>query len=187
MIGHKLRISFYMAWVVALMPMMAMSASHTEQVSGLAPFDPFTHRSNFVVADLDRALRIYRDILGFQVNVVLPVQEHAFMRTIFGLPEQAQMRIAFLSGKKGEFGHIGLTEVKGIDMQSNRGGPYPSVLILEVQRELEPLHEKIMKEGSDVSRIFDLKMPDRREFIFTDYDGNRVLIMRLKVEENNKT
>jgi len=66
-----------------------------------APFDPFAHRSNFLVADLDRALQIYRDILGFQINVVLPVQEHEFMQPIFGLPAEAEMRIAFLSGPKG--------------------------------------------------------------------------------------
>jgi len=58
---------------------------------------------------------------------------------------------------------------------------HPSVLILEVHRDLEPLHEAIQAESSDVSRIFDLKMPNRRELMFTDHDGHRVLIMKLKV------
>ena len=143
-----------------------------------------TIRISFVT-DLDRASRIYREILGFQVNVVLPVQEKEFMRSIFGLPEEAEMRIAFLSGAKGEFGHIGITEVTGVNLDRSAGGPYPSVLILEVHRELEPLHEAIAAESSDVSEILDLKMPPRREFMFTDHDGHRLFLMKLKAENKN--
>ena len=183
MINRQLLMRFGLTLVIGFVSATAIGGSHDRGAFGVAPFDPFAHRSNFIVADLDRALRIYRDILGFQVNVVLPVQEHHFMRTIFGLPDGAEMRIAFLSGKKGEFGHIGLTEVRGVDLAGSADGHHPSVLILEVQRNLEPLREAIAAESSDVSEIFDLEMPDRREFMFTDHDGHRILIMKLKTGE----
>jgi catechol 2,3-dioxygenase-like lactoylglutathione lyase family enzyme len=182
MFRRKFLLPVHVVLVFMLLPSMAFGDSRTSSTFGLAPFDPFTHRSNFIVTDLDRALRIYRDILGFQVNVVLPVQEEEFMRSIFGLPDEAEMRIAFLSGAKGEFGHIGITEVTGVNLDRSAGGPYPSVLILEVHRELEPLHEAIAAESSDVSEIFDLEMPSRREFMFTDHDGHRVLLMKLKTD-----
>ncbi len=133
------RAQFTSACIVLLIsafPSIATSSSHTLSTLSTAPFDPYVHRSNFIVGDLDRALRIYRDILGFKVNVVLPVQKENFMRSIFQLPPEAKMRIAFLSGAKGQFGHIGITEVKGADISSSEGGPFPSVLILEVQRDL---------------------------------------------------
>ena len=104
------------------------------------------------------------------------------MRSIFGLREEAEMRIAFLSGTEGQFGHIGITEVRGVDIGRPEGSAHPSVLILEVHRELEPLHETIKAESSDVSEIFDLNMPNRREFMFTDHDGHRALLIKLKVQ-----
>jgi hypothetical protein len=132
MFHRKSFISVCVVLLVTISSSIAIADDQTSVASGAAPFDPFTHRSNFLVADLDRALRIYRDILGYRVNVVMPVQEREFMRSIFGLPEEAEMRIAFLSGAKGKFGHIGITEVKGVDISRPDDRAYPSVLIMEV-------------------------------------------------------
>ncbi len=55
-----------------------------------------------------RAFRVYRDILGFKVDVLVPAT--SFMHAVFELSPEAKLRIAFLSSGEGEFGHIGLTE-----------------------------------------------------------------------------
>ena len=55
------------------------------------------HRPNLLVADLDRSLRIYRDILGFQVAYAGPASEGGLMQNLFNLDPDMPLRIAFLS------------------------------------------------------------------------------------------
>ncbi len=43
------------------------------------------HRPNLLVADLERSLRIYRDILGFQVTYAGPASEDGLMQNLFNL------------------------------------------------------------------------------------------------------
>jgi catechol 2,3-dioxygenase-like lactoylglutathione lyase family enzyme len=167
-----------MVLTVIAVPVVAFAGGHTAGPPPvvLAEFDPYVHRSNFVVADLDRAFRVYRDILGFKVDAVAPAS--TFMDAVFDIPEEAETRIAFLSSVEGEFGNIGMTEVKDLDL-----GPassiYSSVLIIEVQRDIDTLYEQLVAEGLDVKGIFDLTRPSRREIPFTDHDGHRIILMRL--------
>ena len=46
------------------------------------------HRPNILVADMDRALNLYRDILGFKVDFLMDSMGVAF--DIFQLPESAR-------------------------------------------------------------------------------------------------
>lgn len=146
----------------------------------VAPVDPYVHRSNFLVADLDRALLLYRDILGFKVDVMMPVKPDSFMYDIFNVDRAGKMRIAFLSSPDHRFGAIGMTEIKGVELPSVKG-PYPSVLIVEVKGRFESLYEKMRaaKPALKVGRVYELTNPSRREFPVTDYDGNRIIIMQL--------
>ena len=142
----------------------------------LADVDPYVHRSNFIVADLDRAFRVYRDIIGFKVDVIATAS--TFMDDVLNIPPEAETRIAFLSSGKGEFGNIAMTEIKGVDVPGD-SGIYPNVLIVEVQRDLQPLFDQLKAEGCKVEKIYDLSRPSRREIPFTDLDGHRVILMRL--------
>lgn len=147
-----------------------------------ASVDPYVHRSNLVVADIDRALTLYRDILGFKVDRALPVNPGNFMYEFFGIPVEAKVRIAFLATPDGRFGAIGMTEVKGVALAPVRSRPYPSVLIVEVQKRIESVRAKILASEPkypDVGPILELTNPSRREFPVTDHDGNRIIVMQL--------
>ena len=167
-----------MALVVMAIPIGALAGSHMTGPPPvqLAEIDPYVHRSNFVVADMARAFRVYRDILGFKVDVLVPAT--SFMHAVFELSPEAKLRIAFLSSGEGEFGHIGLTEFPDMEPPS-ADSIHSSVLIVEVQRDIETLFDQLKAEGLDVERIFDLTNPSRREIPFTDHDGHRVILMRL--------
>ena len=39
--------------------------------------------------------------------------------------------------------------------------------------------EQLEAEGLEIKGVYDLQNPDRREIVFTDHDGHRVLLMRL--------
>jgi catechol 2,3-dioxygenase-like lactoylglutathione lyase family enzyme len=144
-----------------------------------ASASPVVNRTNFLVADLDRSLALYRDILGFKVNVTMPIRPDSYMYDIFGVDRTAKLRLAFLAGADGKFGTIGLTEVKGVE----RGAPgpaFPSVLIVAIENGIESLHEKTRAAKLDTTQIYELTNPARREFILTDLDGNRILLMQLR-------
>ncbi len=138
------------------------------------------HRSNFIVRDLDRALRVYRDILGFKVDAIAPAS--TFMDDVLNIPAEAETRIAFLSSVEGEFGNIGMTEIKGVDLPATTG-IHPSVLIVEVQRDMQDLSDRLKAEGCQVEGIYELSNPSRTEILFTDLDGHRVILMKLHVPE----
>ncbi len=159
-------------------PIAAYAGGHTAnpQAPGLASVDPYLHRPNFVVADMDRAFRLYRDILGFEVNAMVPASE--LMDNIFEIPAEADTRIAFLSSVDGAFGNIGITEVKGVDLPPAQS-IYPTVWIIEIQREIDDMVSQLEAEGLDIKGVYDLQNPDRMEIVFTDHDGHRVLLMRL--------
>ena len=163
---------------VLVTPIAAFAGGHTANppASVLAEVDPYLHRPNFVVADMDRALRLYRDIIGFKVNAVVPASE--LMDNIFEIPAEADTRIAFLSSVDGEFGNIGITEVKGVDLRPEPG-IFPSVWIIEIQREINDMVAQLEAEGLEIKGVYDLQNPERMEIVFTDHDGHRVLLMRL--------
>ena len=163
-------------------PIAIFAASHTSTPPPvmLADVDPFVHRSNFIVADLDRALRVYRDIIGFKVVAMAPAS--TFMDDVLNIPPEAETRIAFLSSGEGEFGNIGMTEIKGVDLPRD-SGIHLSVLIVEVQRDMETLFDQLKAEGCEVEKIYELSRPSRREIPFTDLDGHRVILMRLHAPE----
>lgn len=154
---------------------MSMSPAFAET---LALVDPYVHRSNFLVRDIDRALRLYRDILGFKVNALVPVKSESFMYDVFNIDRTARMRIAFLSSPDSRFGAIGMTEVKGIDLPP-AATVFPSALIVEIKGRFESVYDQIRAANLDVGRVYELTNPARREFLVTDVDGHRIIIMQL--------
>ncbi len=177
--GMSCRGSLFAA-LLAILSMAASAADAPEAGATVAPVDPYIHRSNFVVADMERALLLYRDILGLEVDVMMPVRSESFMYDVFRVDRAARMRIAFLSSPDNRFGAIGLTEVKGVALPPVPSS-FPSVLIVEVKGRFESVYQQARSAVPklDVSKVYELQNPSRREFILTDYDGNRIIIMQL--------
>lgn len=165
---------------IAALQSAAAAADSPARKASVAPVDPYIHRSNFVVADMDRALILYRDILGLKVDVMMPVRSESFMYDVFSVDHAARMRIAFLSSPDNRFGAIGLTEIKGIVLPPPPSS-FPSVLIVEIKGRFETVYEqaRAAEPKLDVGRVYELQNPSRREFPMTDYDGNRIIIMQL--------
>jgi catechol 2,3-dioxygenase-like lactoylglutathione lyase family enzyme len=172
--------------VLAIMasPIAVFAGAHTSAPPPvmLADVDPYVHRSNFIVADLERAFRVYRDIIGFKVDAVAPAS--TFMDDVLNIPAEADTRIAFLSSGEGEFGNIAMTEIKGVELPRDNG-IHSSVLIVEVQRDMETLFAQLKAEGCEVEKIYELTRPSRREIAFTDLDGHRVILMKLHAPERS--
>lgn len=87
-------------------------------------------RGNHVVADLDRALTFYRDVLGFDVTFTLPHNPQSYSYPVFDIAREAEMRFCVLSTDSQER-VMALTEVTGIALAPV---PHPrrSAIVLEV-------------------------------------------------------
>ena len=135
------------------------------------------HRTNILVADMNRALRVYRDIIGFKVDFLLDALDVA--TEMFGLPEHINARMAFLSEGSGAFGSLALTEAPGLELQP-AGPPYAFCSIIEVREgRLQPMLDELRAEGCQVGTAYELQQPDRTDVTITDHDGNRVVLFEL--------
>ena len=135
------------------------------------------HRPNILVADMERALSVYRDILGFKVNFLLDALDVA--PEMFGLPKDTPMRMAFISEGKGVFGSLALSEVQGVELQPAQA-PYPFCIIIEVKEGLlTGMLDQIRALGLSVGNAYELAQPDRTDVTFTDHDGHRVTLFEL--------
>ena len=140
---------------------------------------------------MERALRVYRDILGFKVNFLL--DSLGVAPEMFGLPHSTKMRVAFISEGKGTFGSLGLSEAKDVDIPTPKP-PYPFNIIIEVKEgRLAGILDELRAEGLEVGTAYELEQPKRTDVTITDHDGHRVTLFEIhpkkkttvKEEEND--
>ena len=53
-------------------------------------------RITLVVADIERSLTVYRDILGFTINYIQPSDKDSFSYPVFNIPKEADLNFATL-------------------------------------------------------------------------------------------
>lgn len=78
------------------------------------PFVRF-QRGNFVVADLERALSFYRDVLGFEVAYQHGHNPDSYSIPVFNIPDGATLGFCTLSTPD-QVRVMALTEIKGVDL-----------------------------------------------------------------------
>jgi len=89
-------------------------------------------RSTLIVADLERAFALYRDLLGFEVAYVKDSLPTSYSYPTFEIPAGARLRFATLSAGPAQPRVLGLTEVKGVPLP-RPASVRPAALVLEVE------------------------------------------------------
>ena len=136
-------------------------------------------RGNHVVADLQRALTFYRDVLGFEVTFVLPPNPNSYSYAVFDIPGEAVMQFCVLSTATQER-VMALTEVTGIEV-APLSHPRRSAIVLEID------HPDAVMAGS---RALGLTVYDEevlhtkdgrtgREIGIVDFDDNLIVIYKI--------
>lgn len=132
-------------------------------------------RSNFVVADIDRALAFYRDVLGFTVTFIKDSAEDSYSYDVFEIDKSNPMRFAVLSTP--EQGNVmALTEVPNVKPVT--ATPRRSAIILEIP-EIDRAVAESKALGLTVYPEDHLVTKDGREgreIGIVDFDGNLVVI-----------
>jgi len=136
-------------------------------------------RVNLVVADLDRALTVYRDILGFQLFAVHDSTPDSYSYPVFNFPKRAKLRFATLDSAS-EPRSLALTEVTRVRLPKR-----PAMhLVCPVIRiaNLDTVYAALKSAGLKVVEPQESTTPEGarfREMAFTDYDGNLIVLYQL--------
>lgn len=165
--------------ILAAVPGVPVSAADTAPAPAPAP--PHLTRPNLLVADIERALTIYRDILGFQAGTTIVSGPESYSYEIFQLPHDARLRFIFLSA--GPDQHVmALTEAKGAARPA-ASTPYDDAVIIELKQDLTPVIARLKAAGLSVGNPVKLTTPTgqkRTDVSFTDFDGHRVVLFGME-------
>ncbi len=132
-------------------------------------------RSNFVVADIDRALTFYHDVLGFDVSFVKDSQPDSYSYDVFEIERSNVMRFGVLSTSD-QPNVMALTEVPNAAPIINT--PRRSAIILEIL-EIDRVVEQSKELGLKVyheDKLITKDGREGREIGIVDFDGNLVVI-----------
>jgi catechol 2,3-dioxygenase-like lactoylglutathione lyase family enzyme len=138
---------------------------------------PMFKRINLCVADLDRSLAVYRDILGFSVDHIKESKDDSYSYPVFGFPKEAKLRFATLNTGTQER-TLALTEVTGIELPKM---PMPRMVAAVINcPAFDDVLDKARAAGLEVVEPQILPDPDGnakgRESAFVDPDGHLVVI-----------
>jgi hypothetical protein len=140
-------------------------------------YDLQVHRTHLLVASLERAFTVYRDIIGMKVNFVADSLEVTY--PMFDLDRRAKCRTAFLSEGKGAFGSLAMTEAVGVALPA-RTAPYASAVIVEIREgRLPEMIGQVRTLGLPAHEPMELDNPPRTDWSFTDFDGHRVVLFEI--------
>jgi len=132
-------------------------------------------RANYVVADIDRALTFYRDVLGFDLVFIKESAEDSYSYDVFEIDHSNKMRFAVL-GTPDQANVMALTEVPSAKPISNM--PRRSAIILEIV-EIDRVVEESKALGLNVygeDKLITKDGREGREIGIVDFDGNLVVI-----------
>jgi catechol 2,3-dioxygenase-like lactoylglutathione lyase family enzyme len=139
---------------------------------------PFYKRVTLVVADIERSLTIYRDILGFTVNSIQPSDDDSYSYPVFRIPKEAKITFATLDSPDQER-TIGLTEVRGVSLPK-QDGIAMAASVINVS-DLQQIISKIEALGLETTHP-EMDSNDHFSFLeqaFFDFDGHLIVLYEI--------
>lgn len=132
-------------------------------------------RANFVVANIDRALTFYRDVLGFDVVFIKDSAAESYSYEVFEITKSKTLRFAVL-GTPEQSNVMALTEVP--DTKPIETKPRRNAIILEIVH-IDRVVEQSKALGLKVyteEKLITKDGREGREIGIVDFDGNLVVI-----------
>lgn len=134
-------------------------------------------RANLVVADMERSLAMYRDVLGLSVDYIKDSLPTSYSYSVFQFPSNAKLRFCTLSSVQ-QLRVLALTEVTGIELPKPNL-PRTSALVFEVQQMSETVAALEALAGVEGYPEEELHTQDGRigrEKGIVDPDGNLIVL-----------
>jgi catechol 2,3-dioxygenase-like lactoylglutathione lyase family enzyme len=137
-------------------------------------------RVTFVVADMERSLQIYRDILGFTLDGISDSTQASYSYPVFKIDPEAKLRFATLSAGPEQVRTMALTEIKGMDLPKP-GIPFMTASVIRVD-DLEGVFTKLEALGLETVPGTIAERPGEFKFAeraFVDFDGHLVVLYQM--------
>jgi len=136
---------------------------------------PHVKRPNLLVADLNRSLAVYRDILGLSASAPSVSGPDSFSYPVFNIPKGTPMRSLTLH-EDAEQRVMALTELKGFDLPKPVSAPFLSTVVIGID-DLKGKFEKLEAMGLTVSETRIAGGTDFKfiEQAFVDPDGHLIV------------
>jgi len=161
-----------------------VTSQNADMAKSAPPIIEYPHykRPNLVVADLERALTIYRDILGFEAANITESSADSFSYPVFNFPREGKLRSTYLS-EPGEARIFGVTEVQGADLGIIPNTPHRTAHVIGIT-DLAGIIEKVSALGLETTES---KVASSAEFTFieqafVDYDGHLIVLYEVLPE-----
>ncbi|NET35747.1 MAG: VOC family protein [Cyanothece sp. SIO1E1] len=142
-------------------------------------------RPCLLVADLERSLKLYRDILGFTLDYMSAADPESYLYKVFQIPAQAQLTFAALNTEH-EIRAIALTEVKGVPLPPL---PLPHRVGIVIQvNDVSAVIAQMIKLGLTIVEPSFFTAPPNLSFTeqgFYDFDGHLIVLYETKVVVNS--
>jgi catechol 2,3-dioxygenase-like lactoylglutathione lyase family enzyme len=141
----------------------------------------FYKRQAIVVSDLDRALTLYRDLLGFELDGNINRSEPtSYVYDVLEVPRTARIRTAPLNGGAVQSRTMLLVEITGVTVPP-RTGVRTAAAVINANGRHARIIETVQKWGLTVRapHVLESPVPGRAagiERAFHDWDGNVVLL-----------
>ncbi|HYC05869.1 MAG TPA: VOC family protein [Azospirillaceae bacterium] len=141
----------------------------------------FFKRSTLLVSDIERSLKIYRDILGFrQDGGISENSPTSYSYDVFNIDKSAKMRMAMLSAGDQQIRTLALTEVKGQKLVVP-DSPRAAAVVINVKN-IKDIMAKVSAMGLKTIPGRPSRTPEGitfQEEAFVDPDGHLVVIYEL--------
>jgi catechol 2,3-dioxygenase-like lactoylglutathione lyase family enzyme len=140
----------------------------------------FFKRQAIVVSDMERALTLYRDVLGFELHSLTQSSETSYSYEVFNIPREASIRFATLDAGETQIRTLALIEVTGVEL-APQTGVRRAAAVINVNGRYDAVLAAVDEMGLDRAEPRALGDADSErgqgiELGFTDWDGNLVVI-----------
>lgn len=134
-------------------------------------------RTALVVASFDQSLKLYRDVLGFQLNGISVDKPESYGYDVFEVAKNIQTRFATFNSGTSQVRSLALVEVPGVKFADQ--GPEPAVLVLNANGRLDEILKGIKALKLPILPEHSLPSPTQgvgREVAFKDFDGHTIVL-----------
>lgn len=174
--------SFMLALGLSLVsPVINAQTPATPTAAVVTPNDydgAFYKRQLYVVTDMERALTLWRDVMGLQPGDITTSGPNSYSREVFNIPARAAMRFCTLSAGPTQIRTLALLEVKGVRLP-RKTGIRTTGAVINANGRLEAIIASARSMGLTIMGPRVLESASQGNGIeqgFLDWDGNVIVL-----------
>jgi hypothetical protein len=157
----------------------------TPLVEPVAYDGSFYKRQLYVVTDMERALTLWRDVMGLQPGAITISGPNSYSREVFNIPLSAAMRFCTLSAGPAQVRTLALLEVRGVALPP-KTGIRTTGAVINANGRLNKIIASARGMGLTIfePRVLESATQGRgTEQGFLDWDGNVIVLYEFPIAD----